>query len=188
MTTVAATQDHAPEETPAQYSLAKILGIWAAAALPMAILGWVVFPAVSPDFKADPLGAGVTRLVLLTVGLIWLFVLSMIFVYRDEGDLRWATIRRRLWLNTLRDPTNRSATQQALAVADTFYHFGYRLRCLLNTSAGPIVGIDLSILCRTARLWRRHSPGITGNTIPTGGRLVVFSTVRRQRDIQHRSG
>jgi membrane protease YdiL (CAAX protease family) len=104
MTTQAATPDRAPEEATPQYSLAKVLGIWAAAVVPMAILSWVVFPAVSPDFKADPLGAGVTRLVLLTVGLIWLFVLSMIFVYREEGDLRWATIRRRLWLNTPRDP------------------------------------------------------------------------------------
>ncbi|NCF67146.1 MAG: CPBP family intramembrane metalloprotease [Chloroflexi bacterium] len=87
-----------------QYSLAKILGIWAAAVLPMVTLSWIVFPAVSPDFKTDPLGAGLTRFVLLTVGLIWLFVLSMIIVYREEGDLRWGTIRQRLWLNTPRDP------------------------------------------------------------------------------------
>ena len=79
MTTQAATPDRPPEEATAQYSLAKILGIWAAAAIPMAILSWVVFPAVSPDFKGDPLGAGVTRLVLLTVGLIWLFVLPNFF-------------------------------------------------------------------------------------------------------------
>ena len=87
-----------------QYSLAKILGIWALAAIPMGILSWVVFPAVSPDFGSDPLGAGVTRIVLLTVGLIWLFVLSMIIVRREEGDLRWATVKRRLRLNTPRDP------------------------------------------------------------------------------------
>ena len=30
-----------------QYSLAKILGIWALAAIPMGILSWVVFPAVA---------------------------------------------------------------------------------------------------------------------------------------------
>ena len=30
-----------------QYSLAKILGIWAAAALPMAALAWVVAPLVA---------------------------------------------------------------------------------------------------------------------------------------------
>jgi CAAX protease family protein len=87
-----------------QYTLWQILGIWALAALPMGILSWVVFPAVSPDFRVDPLGAGVTRLVLLTIGLIWLFILSMIIVGKEEGDLRWATIKRRLRLNTPRDP------------------------------------------------------------------------------------
>ena len=87
-----------------QYSLAKILGIWALAAIPMGILSWIVFPALSPDSSLDPLGAGVTRIGLLTIGLIWLFVLSMIFVRLEEGDLRWATIKRRLRLNTPRDP------------------------------------------------------------------------------------
>jgi len=87
-----------------QYSLAKIIGLWAAAALPMAILGWVVYPALAPDLEANPLGAGVTRMNVLTVGLIWQFVLSMIIVYREEGDLRWATIRHRLRLNTTQDP------------------------------------------------------------------------------------
>ena len=88
-----------------QYSLAKILGIWALAAAPMGILGWIVFPLLAPDSGSDPLGFGVTRLVLLTLGLVWLFVLSMIIVRREEGDLSWATIKRRLRLNTPRDPT-----------------------------------------------------------------------------------
>src|SRR5215216_6024923 len=87
-----------------QYSLAKILGIWALAAVPMGILSWIVFPAVSPDVGSDPLAAGVTRIVLLTVGLIWLFVLSMIIVRQEEGDLRWVTVKRRLRLNAPRDP------------------------------------------------------------------------------------
>ena len=88
-----------------QYSLAKILGIWILAALPMGILSWIIFPTVSPDFASDPLGFGVTRIVLLTIGLIWLFVLSMIIVRQEEGDLRWTTVKRRLWLNAPRDPT-----------------------------------------------------------------------------------
>jgi CAAX protease family protein len=87
-----------------QYSLAKILGIWALATIPMGILSWIVFPPLSPDFNSDPLGAGVTRIVLITAGLIWQFVLSMIIVRQEEGDLRWATVKRRLWLNTPRDP------------------------------------------------------------------------------------
>jgi uncharacterized protein len=88
-----------------QYSLAKILGIWALAAAPMGILGWIVSPLLAPDFESDPLGSGVTRVVLLTLGLVWLFVLSMIIVRQEEGDLRWATIKWRLRLKTLREPT-----------------------------------------------------------------------------------
>ena len=87
-----------------QYSLAKILGIWALATAPMGILGWAVFPLLGPDPRSYPLGSGVTRVVLLTLGLVWLFVLSMIIVRREEGDLRWATVKRRLRLNTPREP------------------------------------------------------------------------------------
>jgi CAAX protease family protein len=87
-----------------QYSLGKILGIWALAVAPMGILGWIVFPLLAPDPESDPLEVGVTRVVLLTLGLIWLFVLSMIIVRREEGDLRWATLKRRLRLNTPREP------------------------------------------------------------------------------------
>ena len=90
----------ATAEIGGQYSLARILGIWALATIPMGILSWIVFPAVSPDYRSDPLGAGVTRIVLLTIGLIWLFVLSMIIVRQEEGDLHWATVKRRLRLNT----------------------------------------------------------------------------------------
>ena len=99
-------------ETGEQYSLAKILGIWALAAIPMGILSWIVFPALSPDYITDPLGAGVTRLVLLTIGLIWLFVLSLIIVRQEEGDLRWATVKRRLWLNAPRDPKTGETRRQ----------------------------------------------------------------------------
>ncbi len=88
-----------------QYSLAKILGIWVLAAGPMGLLGWIVLPMLAPDFESNPLGAGVTRLVVITLGLVWLFVLSMFIVRREEGDLRWATLKRRLRLNTPKDPT-----------------------------------------------------------------------------------
>ncbi|MGB3635034.1 MAG: CPBP family intramembrane glutamic endopeptidase [Rubrobacteraceae bacterium] len=87
-----------------QYSLAKILGIWALAAVPMGVLSWIAFPLLAPDFGSDPLGFGVTRLVLLALGLIWLFVLSMVIVRQEEGNLRWATVKRRLRLNTPRQP------------------------------------------------------------------------------------
>jgi membrane protease YdiL (CAAX protease family) len=101
MTTIQSQKESGIE---GQYSLSRIIGVWAAAALPMAFLGWVVFPLVGPDFESDPLGSGVTRVVLLTLGEIWLFVLSMIILRQEEGDLHWATIKRRFWLNAPRDP------------------------------------------------------------------------------------
>jgi uncharacterized protein len=87
-----------------QYSLLQVLAIWAAAALPMGILGWIVAPALAPDIRTNPIGAVLIRYGVLTLGLMWMFVLSLILVYREEGNVRWATLRLRLRLNTPRDP------------------------------------------------------------------------------------
>jgi membrane protease YdiL (CAAX protease family) len=88
----------------AHYSLAQVLGIWAAAALPMALLGWMVNPVAAPLIDG-PVGIpGIARVVLLTLGLMWQFILSMIIVYREAGSLSWSTIRQRLWLNPPRNP------------------------------------------------------------------------------------
>jgi len=35
----------------------------------MVVLSWIIFPLLAPDFALDPLGAGVTMVVLLTLGL-----------------------------------------------------------------------------------------------------------------------
>lgn len=97
----------ATEEEVAQYSLSKILLIWAAAVVPMVVLGWVVAPVIGDrlDFGVGKENREIfTRAVLLTIGLIWQFVLVMIIIRREEGDLRWVTIRRRCWLNPPRDP------------------------------------------------------------------------------------
>jgi hypothetical protein len=86
MTLTASQHDIAAPERPRsasveaeqQYSLARILAIWALAAIPMGILGWIAFPALAPDFRSDPLGAGVTRVVLLnSVGSVGLLVLVL---------------------------------------------------------------------------------------------------------------
>jgi membrane protease YdiL (CAAX protease family) len=88
----------------AQYSLAGVLGLWALAAVPMGILGWVVSPRLAPTAGADLVRAGATRLALLTLGLVWQFILTLIIVRREEGNLRWATVRRRLRLTAPREP------------------------------------------------------------------------------------
>jgi membrane protease YdiL (CAAX protease family) len=94
------TKNNAQEiETTAkgQYALWQILGIWLMAGAPMWLLGWVAYPAMSVGLS--PLEAGLLRMKLLTAGLIWQFVLSMIILYREQGNLQLSTIRRRFWLN-----------------------------------------------------------------------------------------
>ena len=98
MTTPAETQSNN------QYSLAKIIGIWIAVVVPIGILNYFLKPAIAPDFDLNPIGAGKVKVILITLGLIWQFVLAMIIVRTEEGDLRWETIKRRFWLNGPRDP------------------------------------------------------------------------------------
>lgn len=87
-----------------QYSPAQILGVWAAAALPMALLGWVANPLLAPYVDPAVGLRGTARFLVMTVGLMWQFALSLIIVYREAGNLRWPTIKERLWLNAPRDP------------------------------------------------------------------------------------
>jgi membrane protease YdiL (CAAX protease family) len=87
-----------------QYSLAKILGIWAAAALPMAALAWVVAPWLASRLDG-PVALARVLLVLLTVGLIWQFVLVLLLVYRERGSVRWPVLKDALWLHSPRSPT-----------------------------------------------------------------------------------
>jgi hypothetical protein len=80
MTTIMTAQ---PASTGApRFALLRVGGIWAAAALPMGILGWIIAPDLSPDIESNPVGAVVTRLAALTLGLIWLFILSLMMIYR----------------------------------------------------------------------------------------------------------
>jgi uncharacterized protein len=88
-----------PNDIP-QYSLAKTLLVWALAAVPMGLLGWFVAPALA----RDPQNPGLERLAVLTVGLIWQFILILILLYQETGNLRWSSLWQRLWLNRPRSP------------------------------------------------------------------------------------
>jgi hypothetical protein len=75
-----------------QYSLAQILAVWAAAALPMAALAWLVAPALKDHFA----GAGNVPLfkalnVCLTIGLVWQFVLVATLAWHEQRTFRWST-------------------------------------------------------------------------------------------------
>jgi uncharacterized protein len=88
-----------------QYRLRAILAVWAAAALPMAALAWLIAPAVADRLSGEgnvPMAKAL--FVCLTVGLIWQFVLVMALVGREQRSLRWSTLREALWLRPPRSP------------------------------------------------------------------------------------
>jgi CAAX protease family protein len=80
-----------------QYSLRTVLAVWAAAALPMGALAWLVAPALagpapSASSFAQALIGG------LYAGLVWQLLLVVILVAREQRTLRWSIVRDALWL------------------------------------------------------------------------------------------
>jgi hypothetical protein len=134
-------QSVAPTVGIPQYGVGKILLVWAAAAVPMAILGWVVTPALA----TDPNNPGFQKLAILTVGLVWQFILVMLLLYQETGDLRWSTIRHRLWLNPPRDSTNRRIPSSPVVVAAAGRSSDRALRTADQQDRRQAVGVDLSI-------------------------------------------
>ncbi|HEX2232969.1 MAG TPA: CPBP family intramembrane glutamic endopeptidase [Thermoleophilaceae bacterium] len=88
-----------------QYSRRAILGIWVAAALPMAALAWLVAPLAADQLSgAGNVPMAKALIVLLTIGLVWQFALVAILVRREQGNLRWSTVREALWLRSPQSP------------------------------------------------------------------------------------
>jgi uncharacterized protein len=87
----------APVRPVRQFTAAGVAAVWAAAAVPMGLLAWVVAPAVA-GAGASPRQFMVALIGALTAGLVWQFVLAMGLVWREQRSLRWGTLRRALWL------------------------------------------------------------------------------------------
>jgi membrane protease YdiL (CAAX protease family) len=88
-----------------QYTVLRTLAVWAAAALPMAALAWLVAPALEDRFGGEGDVPMFKALVIcLTAGLIWQFVLVVVLVQREQRTLAWSTVREALWLRSPRDP------------------------------------------------------------------------------------
>jgi uncharacterized protein len=75
-----------------------VLKIWAAAAVPMAILAWVGAPLLAQAFSG-PTALPQALILCLGAGMIWQFVLVLIVVRREQGSLRWPVVKAALWLN-----------------------------------------------------------------------------------------
>src|SRR3954452_11297112 len=82
----------------------QILGVWAAAALPMAALAWIVAPLLA-DRLTRPGALSRALIITMTAGLVWQFVLVAGLVRREQGTLRWSVVREALWLRAPQSPT-----------------------------------------------------------------------------------
>jgi membrane protease YdiL (CAAX protease family) len=87
-----------------QLSPRGIAGVWAGAALPMAVLAWVFAPWLA-DRLSGPSAFARSMITALTIGLVWQFVLVMVLVLREQGTLRWSVLREALWLRAPTSPT-----------------------------------------------------------------------------------
>ena len=84
-----------------QYSLTKILAVWASVTVPMGLLAWVVAPAIIPHTSLHP---GFVHWMLMVVGMMWQFVVSLAVLRHELGGLHWPALKKRIWLNIPRDP------------------------------------------------------------------------------------
>jgi len=80
-----------------QLGLGRILATWAAAALPMALIAWVIAPRVA-DHISGPAPLAQALLVGLTAGLAWQAVLVAGLVAAEQRTLRRSVVREALWL------------------------------------------------------------------------------------------
>ncbi|WP_442290899.1 CPBP family intramembrane glutamic endopeptidase [Terrabacter sp. 2RAF25] len=92
-----------PASAPPQYGLGQILAVWAAAALPMGALAWLVAPALA-DRLDGPASWPRALVACLTVGLVWQGVLVLVLVRRETGTLRWRAVADALWLRRPSSP------------------------------------------------------------------------------------
>jgi membrane protease YdiL (CAAX protease family) len=80
-----------------------IIGVWAAAAVPMGLLAWVGAPLLA-DQLSGPARLSRALIITLTGGLVWQFVLVLALIKREQGTLRWSILKQALWLRAPRSP------------------------------------------------------------------------------------
>jgi membrane protease YdiL (CAAX protease family) len=95
----------APPPPITQYSRRRVYAIWAAAAVPMAALSWIIAPALADGRDAESLFKPL--LSCMAVGLVWQFVLVLGLIGHEQRSLRWSRVQDALWLRSPRSPKTR---------------------------------------------------------------------------------
>src|SRR4051794_13213607 len=92
-----------PYDTVKQLSLAKVLGAWAAAVVPMGLLAWKATPWLADRLDGrDPFLSAL--LLCFLAGLVWEVALTLLLVWREQGTLRLGRVGDALWFRSPRSP------------------------------------------------------------------------------------
>ncbi len=80
-----------------QYSLTKILAIWASVTVPMGLILFVITPYLIPRVNIEP---SILYLVLITLGLVWQGIVAYVVLRKEVVPFTWINLKTRLWLHT----------------------------------------------------------------------------------------
>ena len=120
-----------------QYTLRQILGIWAAAALPMGALAWIVAPWLRDQLGGrDPFIEAL--LICFAVGLLWELAVVLILLRRELGGLAWPRVRDALWLRAPRDPKSGRVGGKVWLWALPFVVLSVAVNALTIDPVGPM--------------------------------------------------
>jgi membrane protease YdiL (CAAX protease family) len=103
----------------------------------MAVLAWIVSPWLGDQLGGrEQLAKGL--LICFNAGLIWMLVLTLILVKREQGSLAWSRVRDALWLRPPQDPKTRRVGGKVWWWVLPFALLGAGLEMLPIDPAGPI--------------------------------------------------
>ncbi len=84
-----------------QYSLTKILTIWAIVAAPMGFITWIAVPFLEPRLDVEP---GFVFLIMITLGLIWQGVVAYTILRKEVVPFTWPGYNKRFksfWMSVI---------------------------------------------------------------------------------------
>ena len=122
-----------------QYSRKAIFAIWAAAALPMGVLAWIVAPAIADSNDIESMMRPLVAC--MAAGLVWQFIMAIGLVGYEQRSLRWSRIREAMWLRSPQSPkTGRVGGKTWLIVIPLIIAFGVMQEAGLPAPAGRDFG------------------------------------------------
>ena len=123
-----------------QLTLPGVVGVWAAATVPMAVLAWVIAPLVAGGWSS-PSALAQSLILLLTAGFVGQFTLVALLLLREQRSLKWAVVREALWLTAPRNPKTGQRGGRLWLVVPVFVVAFFAVE-LIPFEVPPVAGRD----------------------------------------------